>query len=238
MRYKEKLLYDLFKKYKNKKIKILDIGSGTSLGFVKTLSENPEFHYTGIEYREKSIEKAKANLKGLNSTIVNGFGENQEKIEFESFDVVISLSVLEHVKYLQSFLEQTTKFLKKGGELIHSYDLGHAIYPSTVRERVKVFLCNNLPFLISKKHFTCYPNLNNIKDNLVRHNIKDIQITQHQMPSLKKTQNLLSSIENSDKLTTGIQNLEEEIFKNIQPVLAQRELDRLFPTILITGIKY
>ena len=58
------------------------------------------------------------------------------------------------------------------------------------------------------------------------------------MPSLKKTQNLLSSIENSDKLTTSIQNLEEEIFKNIQPVLAQRELDRLFPTILITGIKY
>ena len=236
MDYKAKLLHDFFLKYKGQKIKILDIGSGKSENFINILKENPSFHYTGIEYRESSIEKARKNLNGLNFSILKGFGENQS-IQQQNFDVVLSLSVLEHVKYLDEFLNETTSFLKKGGELLHRYDLGHAIYPSTFRERIKVFLCNNFPFLISKKHFTCYPDLNNICEILKQNNIINIEITQYQMPSLKKAMNILGKNKSLDDLTTDLQKLEVKIYENLKLSLSQKEIDILFPSILIKGIK-
>lgn len=237
MDYKEKLLGDIFLKYKNKNIKILDIGSGTSQNFIKILKENSGFHYTGIEYSEKSIKIAKKNLEDLNFRILRGFGENQETLEFESFDFIISLSVLEHVKHLDNFLENTSAYLKKGGKLIHRYDLGHAIYPSTKREKLKVYLSNNFSFLISKKHFTCYPSLDNIKKKLFTLGIDDIKVTQHQMPSLKKSINILSKLGNSDMLISEILNIEERVFERLEPLLDQKIKDELFPTILLIGTK-
>lgn len=234
MDYKEIFLNDFFHNYRGQKIKILDIGSGTSLNFVKILKNNPDFQYVGIEYRDRSIIQAKKNLAGLNFKIIRGFGESNSELIENDFDVVISLSVLEHVKYLDDFLIKSAMFLKKGGKLIHRYDLGHAIYPSTTRENIKVFLCKNFPFLISKKHFTTYPSLKKIKNKLSSLGFKNIEVSQHQMRSLKLSVNILKNIEKTDELIIEISNLEKKIYDLVKDKLNDKERDYLFPVILIS----
>lgn len=45
----------------------------------------------------------------------------------ESFDLTVSLSVLEHVKYLDPFLRASVAATRPGGTVVHGYDLGHSL---------------------------------------------------------------------------------------------------------------
>jgi len=65
----------------------------------------------------------------------------------------------------------------------------------------------------------------------------NIEITQYQMPSLKKAMNILGKNKSLDDLTTDLQKLEVKIYENLKLSLSQKELDILFPAILIKGIK-
>ncbi len=59
------------------------------------------------------------------------------------FDLVVSLSVLEHVKDLARFIQFASSPLAPRGRFIHLYGLGHALYPSSLKERIQVAICNN-----------------------------------------------------------------------------------------------
>ena len=89
---------------------VLEIGSGS--GFFATMIEAKQ--YTGLEFNEMAInEAAKKGIKLVNST-VEDFAEKTE----ESFDVVCSFHVLEHVVNPWTFFESSLALLRPGGILM------------------------------------------------------------------------------------------------------------------------
>jgi len=111
---------DRCKEFENiigKKGSILDIGCGP--GFFLKEAEKNGWKVTGIEPSKKAYEYAKntLNLEVLNSNIekIDSLG-----FEEESFDVIYSHGVLEHMRKPNLFFQSAFKFLKKGGIVFYS----------------------------------------------------------------------------------------------------------------------
>ena len=113
---KENIVKDL--KIKNKQnplngINILDIGCGGGL-----LSEpmarlggkvvGIDASYQNIKIAKHHLKKSKLNIKYLN-TSPEKFKTNQK------FDVILNMEIVEHVEDINSFIKQSSKFLKKSG---------------------------------------------------------------------------------------------------------------------------
>ena len=89
---------------------ILDLGSGCGT-FVKVCKDH-NLEVAGVEPDREVIEVAK--LKGVGGDIVKGVGEYLPFRE-ESFDVITSMSVLEHVQSPQKVLCESIRVLKRKG---------------------------------------------------------------------------------------------------------------------------
>lgn len=104
------LLKNKFSSYKNKKI--LDIGANYG-EITKALVRRNEV--TGIDTDKKALDYAKMSCpeaKFIRTSAAGlPFGKN-------SFDIVICLSVLEHIKKDQKVLKEISRVLKKKGELV------------------------------------------------------------------------------------------------------------------------
>jgi trans-aconitate methyltransferase len=220
-------------------IKVLDLGSGTSKDFVQILNKYPNIHYTGIEYRRKSLEKARVLLgDNKNVSLLNNFGE-KTKGQFEDhFDVTLSLSVLEHVKNLSEFLLTSVFSTKPGGYVIHRYDLGHALHSDSMLEIFKVWLCKNYPILIPASRFTTHPSQIQIVEILKNAGIEIQNIVHSQLPSLKA---LINNIDWRNDCSTSIGkqiiDIDEELAQLMVSQLDISLREQFFPTITIYGRK-
>lgn len=236
--YKKKFLDNLFSEFTGKETYILDMGSGTSANFVEILKSNELFYYTGLEFNEKSLSVARSNLKDVkNAALLDGYGE-ELKEKNNAFDVVLSLSVLEHVKYLENFLVQSISMCKTGGMVVHRYDLGHSLYPSSLKEQFTVWLSLRAPFMISKNNFTTHPSLNKIVTILKENGLKNIEVDYSQSFSFKKLMNKLKpgDVENND-MAKRILDFEDSLKIHFLRLLNEKEKELIFPTITIKGIK-
>lgn len=92
--------------------KVLEVGSG-GLGFAKKLKDHG-FDITGLELNKESV--VAATEVGLN--IQEQTVQNHAISNFESYDVVCSYQVLEHITEVSSFLRAQVDCLKQGGKLI------------------------------------------------------------------------------------------------------------------------
>ena len=97
----------------------------------------PQLEYFGIEPIKVSFNKAQQNLENVPRTrVIFQLGyDSIEGLQDSSFDVVISFSVLEHVKQLGRFMDLSARYVKQGGLMVHRYDLGHALYPGSLKEQ-------------------------------------------------------------------------------------------------------
>ncbi len=232
--YKTHFLQNLFIQYKDKDIKVLDMGSGTSKDWVDILKMFPNISYYGVEFNKVSMETAGNLLSFSDSvTLVNEFGEGIQEKYRNFFDVVISLSVLEHVKYLDAFLLSSTRILKTGGVMIHRYDLGHSLHSESYSERCKVFLCRNFPWIISSKHFTTHPNKSFIIEFLKKNGMELEKIEQHQIPNLKKISNLIKKDVSNNILMHKLIALDTDLYNALSVTLPEGELDYYFPAITL-----
>ncbi|MFC1830904.1 class I SAM-dependent methyltransferase [Thermodesulfobacteriota bacterium] len=98
-------------KINKSKIKILDVGSAAGdMGSTvagesyKALFDENRFHYTGLDVEE-----------GPNVDVVLDSPYNWEKIDTESYDVVISGQTLEHVEFFWVTVSEMARVLKKDG---------------------------------------------------------------------------------------------------------------------------
>ena len=96
-----------------KGLNILDIGCGG--GLISEPMARLGGSVTGIDASEKNIKVAKIHaLKNkLNIDYLNKSPENLNN--FEKFDVILNLEIVEHVEDLNLYIESCYKLLKKGG---------------------------------------------------------------------------------------------------------------------------
>lgn len=127
---------DAFIEQRGGSVSILDLGCGTARNFVALLKKHPGVRYVGVEPSPAACEQARHNLQGLNGTIHVMDGYDVDKSLNETFDVVVSFSVLEHVYQRERYLRCAKACLKAGGYFLINYDAGHFRH-STRRDRVK-----------------------------------------------------------------------------------------------------
>ncbi len=89
---------------------VLEIGSGSGF-FAEKLKTSK---YLGLEYNDKAIEEAKKKGIRLLKSSIEDFSKNSK----ETYDVVCSFHVLEHVTNPHDFIKASIDVLSKGGQLI------------------------------------------------------------------------------------------------------------------------
>lgn len=102
--------YHYAAKYISSRDKVLEVGAGKG-AFVKHLSTKD---YVGLELSPNAKNIAAKN----NISIENELVQDYAKIHPQSFDIVVSFQVLEHVDDPKTFIEASIELLKDGGKLI------------------------------------------------------------------------------------------------------------------------
>jgi len=93
--------------------RVLEIGCGTG-NFLKKLKDRGIEQVVGIDINEDALKEAKRKGIEVYKTTIEELVEREN----QSFDVVCSFQVLEHVPNPRSFLEASIDLLKPGGKLI------------------------------------------------------------------------------------------------------------------------
>ena len=96
-----------------KGIKILDIGCGG--GLLSEPLSRLGATVTGIDASDRNIKIAKMHLEKSKLNI-NYYCSSPDKfVAKEKFDVILNMEIVEHVKDVNLFLKESSKFLKKNG---------------------------------------------------------------------------------------------------------------------------
>ena len=107
-------VYEHVKSIINTDEKVLEAGFGEGYG-AKMLSETCK-EIVGIDVEKKVVEYA-ANKYGTNKCSFRLYDGNIIPFDDETFDVVISFQVIEHIHDDAGFISQLHRVLKKGGKL-------------------------------------------------------------------------------------------------------------------------
>ena len=96
-----------------KGLKILDIGCGG--GLISEPMSRLGAEVTGIDASEKNIKIAKMHSKknGLNIKYINTSPENFK--DFENYDVILNLEIVEHVDNVELYINSCQKLLQRNG---------------------------------------------------------------------------------------------------------------------------
>jgi cyclopropane fatty-acyl-phospholipid synthase-like methyltransferase len=235
--YKTLLVDRLFSDLGEGPARVLDLGCGTAVNFRSALERHPGVAYTGVDQDRAALATARASVGRLpNVELHEGFGE---AFRGQDFDLVVSLSVLEHVKHLDPFLKMSVEAARAGGRIVHRYDLGHALTPSSPGERLRVTVAKRYPALVPKSRFTTHPDLDAIVARLTALGVGEIEITQSQMPSLKAAMNRLQRQPDADAaaLARRMIELDADVWEQLGTRLDRDDRDRLFPSITVSGYR-
>ena len=218
------------------KIRVMDLGCGTASYVPALIEKYPNLEYVGVEPIEKSYQKAEENLGGVERSKVH-FQLAYDQIPEEkegSFDLVFSLSVLEHVKHLQSFIDLSAKYVKSGGTLMHRYDLGHALHTHSIKEAVHVWLGNNFPQILPERQFVRYVGVPEVETCYKNAGVTPSRVSYHQMLSHKKFEKFFK-----DSNTEIMKDLFDWEMSRQSEILTIPEADRehLFPAVAVWGTK-
>ena len=96
-----------------KNLNILDIGCGG--GLISEPMSRLGGSVTGIDASEKNIKIAQLHAKKSNLEIRYINKSPEQFNEFEKFDVILNLEIIEHVENVNLYIESCYKLLKKNG---------------------------------------------------------------------------------------------------------------------------
>ncbi len=217
-------------------VTVMDLGCGTAVYMPTILREYPMVEYVGVEPIEASYTEAVKNLAGLPNVRVHlqlGYDEVVGETK-ETFDLVFSQSVLEHVRQLEAFLALGAQYLKKGGVMVHRYDLGHSLYPHSLKERAHVWMGNHFPKVLPERQFVWYVPEAEVRALYTKLGLSNLSATYHQMPNHKKLEK---------QKVANLEPVVAELFAwemRYQAVFAQIPLptrEFLFPSVAVWGVR-
>ena len=93
-------------KIAKEKIHVLDVGSYDVNGSYKNLFDSSQYEYTGLDMEE-----------GPNVDLIVENPYDWDKIQTDSFDIVISGQAFEHIEFFWITMSEMTRVLKQGGLL-------------------------------------------------------------------------------------------------------------------------
>lgn len=215
---------------------LLDLGSGQSSRFGAFFERYPELTYVGVEPNPSEAAIAtKLLAESPRATVYNRLA--YDSVPGAPFDIVLSLSVLEHVKQLDRFLENSVAMTKSGGHIVHRYDLGHSLYPSSLKERLQIFLGNHFPKLLPEHKFVRYVDPDDVVKTLERSGARVTKITYHQMPDHKCfSKEFVPSSEEARRCAERVMDWEFDISPHLA-VMSKARREMLFPTICVWAVK-
>ena len=243
MDHKNKFLDNIFSNTPASVVRVCDLGSGDSRNWNEILSKYPNVEYWGFEIDKGALDIARRTLNFGSRVHLNlGFSESIDKKYNGFFDIVISMSVLEHVKYIDSFIRRSVEMAKPNGEIIHRYDLGHYYYPSSLKERLLVHLCRRFPTIMPANKFTTYYSPHKIIEILESNHCLISSVRQTQMPTLKSISKILSRIQdkNLENINIDLHHMFEHeacLYQLCNSYLSDTALEYFFPTIEIYARK-
>lgn len=215
----------------NPNLRILDLGSGQSLNFKNLVEKYPTISYTGLEPNPSEHVLAQQHfVKCSNVILINALAYQDHPLLDATYDLVISLSVLEHVKNLKPFLDFSAQKTASGGHCVHLYDLGHALYPLSIKEKIHVFLCSNsvTRSWIPEIKFASYVN----HDNVVK--ILDAAGAHHQKTTYHNMPNHVQMIKSSTELDMSLfKNLVNEEVSWATKITDTPIREKLFPSLCV-----
>ncbi len=217
-------------------VRVLDLGCGGA-GYVAALLEVfPTIEYVGVEPIEASFLTAQKNLASVPQAKVHfqlGYDAIPDEVE-GSFDVVFSLSVLEHIKHLDRFLALGTNYTKSGGLVVHRYDLGHALHTHSIKEAIHVWMGNHIPSVLPERQFVRYVPEPEVRALYIAQGVTPMKTTYHQMPSHKAIEKQLKKFDTKavEELFAWEMKYQADILKI--PVPAR---EKLFPAVAVWGEK-
>jgi SAM-dependent methyltransferase len=225
----------LVQEFGGRPLRVLDLGAGTAKDWPPILRAHPSLVYTGVEPNPRSRQTARELLRGLPATVLAGWGEAVNTPG--GFDLTLSLSVLEHVKYLDRFLRAGVEATRPGGTIVHRYDLGHALYPVSAYERWLVRMSRHVPWLVPASRFTSYVAPSRVAAMLGALGVRDIHVSYAQMYSLKQAMNQVSRIEGAEDLARRLIAVDAEVASAVRPIVSDEEMARLLPSVTVRGIR-
>lgn len=217
---------------------ICDLGSGLSLNFIPILEKYPNLRYVGVEPSEPHANRARRSLaKFPNAEIFCASGYLPVGTDWGTFDLVISLSVLEHVKQIERFIGNSAAAARRGGRVIHRWDLGHALYPSSFKEHMQVWIGDHLPVILPESKFVRTLMPSEVRNLMTSSNILIEDETYHQAPAHKA---FLKGLEKKGVVAEAfVREMIEWEFK-VSPLLDVFDEDerlKIFPTVTLWGRK-
>jgi SAM-dependent methyltransferase len=234
--FKTAFLDALLRRMIGRPVRLLDLGSGTSKDFPDLLRRYPNVAYTGVEPSEAARAIAARLLDGIPHVVLeSAWGESLTARYRDTFDITLSLSVLEHVKYLDDFLETSVAITAAGGLVVHRYDLGHALHPVSWYEHALVVISRALPWIVPASIFTTHPDVRQITHKLESCGLHDLSVEYGQMYDLKQAMNYVSKMDAA--LAERIVRVDADVAAALASQLGAAELTRLFPTVTIRGVK-
>ncbi len=216
-------------------LRVLDLGCGTASYVPALLREFPAIEYVGVEPIAASYQGALKNLAGVDRAKVHfqlGYDSIQDEAE-KSFDVVFSLSVLEHIKHLDRFLALGVKYAASGALIVHRYDLGHALHTHSLKEWIHVRLGNNVPGILPERQFVRYVPEPEVRALYEKHGVRVEKTTYHQMPNHKAFEKFQAAESESVKALFA---WEMEYQKDILNIPVEKR-EKLFPAVAVWGEK-
>jgi ubiquinone/menaquinone biosynthesis C-methylase UbiE len=116
---------DFFKKYPNNNISVLDIGCGSGYVFQKLTENHFSGKYIGLDIKLHSDFK-KLSSEIMTKEFIEGSAENIDIND--KFDLIISVTALEHIEDDKLALNNIQSFLKPKGEQVHVLPAGSTIF--------------------------------------------------------------------------------------------------------------
>jgi SAM-dependent methyltransferase len=149
-----------------KKSKILEVGVGPANSMREYVSL---FNFVvGVDLSENMLQQAKKNLNNESGWCLTQGNAEQLPFQSDSFDVIISVELLQYLYDLELFFSDVERVLKRGGRIIIINWNGYYDFLQFLRLKLG---------LGTKSHGTRYPTPDDIIAHLRKHGFTDVDCT-------------------------------------------------------------